>query len=89
MGESAVRSPRIIKPWLEDVMSQAKILYYEHEKPPTNQGKPLELTVQPIKRFPIWLGLILQRALGSSRATFNKHNNNTCNYVALKVMLAH
>eukprot|EP00957_Ditylum_brightwellii_P046972 3565784-Ditylum_brightwellii.AAC.1 len=37
----------IAKPLMEDVMSQAKILGYEHEKPPTNQGKPKSSQANP------------------------------------------
>eukprot|EP00957_Ditylum_brightwellii_P097690 7440558-Ditylum_brightwellii.AAC.2 len=46
----------VIKPHLKDVTSQAKILDYEHEKPSTNQGKPIEL----------------MHAHGSNCAAFNK-----------------
>eukprot|EP00957_Ditylum_brightwellii_P200638 15295433-Ditylum_brightwellii.AAC.1 len=57
-------------------MSQAKILDYEHETPPTNQGQAKEIMVQPVKRFPIWLGSIPQCAHRSSCDTLNKKMNS-------------
>eukprot|EP00957_Ditylum_brightwellii_P193224 14712803-Ditylum_brightwellii.AAC.1 len=48
----AIRAPlrlvsTVAKPHLEDVASQAKIMGYEHEKPPTNQGEPKSSRFNP------------------------------------------
>eukprot|EP00957_Ditylum_brightwellii_P161258 12278120-Ditylum_brightwellii.AAC.1 len=46
------------RPCMEDVMSHAKILGYEHEKPPGQTRQAKKLTVWLVKHFLETLGLI-------------------------------
>eukprot|EP00957_Ditylum_brightwellii_P145944 11114130-Ditylum_brightwellii.AAC.1 len=49
--QSAIRAllqmDPVARPRMEDVMSQAKILGYEHEKPPKKQGRPKSSQLNP------------------------------------------